>query len=191
MQPEPQEIKITEPPPRLDKFEEVLEELAQHLDLNEDLRSRALDYLPHRRPRMGDRPSTCGAIIFLACIKAGAPRTVLEVASAVGVRPRLLRSRIRLIQRHMGEPKWSIKPELLLPRFCAKLDLPFSVEKKARNLLRRFRSSNPNSKCDSSILAAASLLATFPLLSRSAVQSATGISRTSLANLTSILLKSL
>ena len=178
-------------PLRLDKFKQLLGDLAFELDLNEDLVGRASHYLPHLRRRMGDRQSTCGAIVFLTCLKAGSPRTILEVASAAGVRPRHLRSRIRLVQKHMGEPKWSISPELLLPRLCAKLDLPFSVEKKARLVLRRFKKAHPNSHCDSAVLAASALLATCPNLSRSDVQVATGVSRPSLTNVALALVKSL
>ena len=160
----------------LNKFKEEMEEMGDQLFLNDDIRLRGSFYLPHLRVRMGDRRTTCAAIIFLACYKARAPRSLQEVASVAEMPVKQLRLRVDLIQKHMGERKWWIQPELLLNRFCAKLDLPFSKAEEARKLLRR----RPFSNCDPSVLAGSALLIVCPTLSVSAVQRATGVSHTSL-----------
>ena len=169
-------LPVKTQPPCLDKFKQELEDLSMRLDLAEEVKKRASFYLPHLRGRMGDRRTTCAALVFMASLKAGAPRCLREVAAASGAKPAQLRRRVRLIQRHMDESKWIMEPEHLLPRYCAMLRLPFATEKKARHLLR----NRPTSKKDPSVLAAASLLAVHPTLSPSVIHRFTGVSRTSL-----------
>ena len=165
-------------PPKLTKFREELEELCHRLGLCDDIKKRALLYLPHLRPRMGERLVTCAAIVFLACIKAQAPRSLQEIAAASGTVTPHLRRRIKLIQTHMGEDKWTIKPEHLLSRYCAILELPFAVEKRARRNLR----DKPSGRHDPAVQAASALLSAEPSLCPSLVQRMTGVSRTSLYN---------
>ena len=100
-------------------FKLEIEEFADQLFLNDDIRLRASFYLPHLRARMGDRRTTCAAIVFLACWRASAPRTQQEVASVAEMPIKQLRLRVEFLQKNMGERKYWIKPDLLLNRFCA------------------------------------------------------------------------
>ena len=170
-------------PPSLKPFSEGIEELSERLDLNDEIKKRSCFYLPYLRPRMGERSVTCAAMVFLGCFKAGAPRSLQEVALAAGVTVARLRLRIKLIQDHAGEDGWCIKPELLLPRYCAMLDISFETEKKARQLIRTL----PTSKRDPMVVAASALVAVDSSLSPSRVHRMIGIARTSVYNfLTSV-----
>ena len=164
-------------PPSPKKFCVEIESLCDRLGLVDDLKHRALLYLPHLRPRMGDRTTTCAGLVFLACYKAGAPRSLQEVGLVAGVKPPKLRKRIKLIQSHMGENKWKIDPILLLPRFCAMLDLPFLVEKQARGILRNRIVSNH----DPAVLAAAAINQVCPGLSPTRIALMVGVSRSALS----------
>ena len=168
-------VKIQPPSPK--KFRIEIENICNRLCLVDDLKHRAALYLSHLRPRMGDRATTSAGLVFLACHKAGAPRSLQEVAAVAGVRPPKLRKRIKLIQKHIGEPKWNIDPMLLLPRFCAMLELPFLVERQARGILRNRRASNH----DPAVLAAAAIHQVCPGLSPTRISHMVGVSRSALA----------
>ena len=85
-------------PPSLHKFKEEVEKLSRLLDLNDSLKAQASLYLPYLRPRMGDRGTTCAAVVYLVCRKAGSSKSLNDVASAAGLRPNKIFKRIQLVR---------------------------------------------------------------------------------------------
>ena len=85
-------------PPNLDKFKEEIELLACQLGLSDILKMRISLYLPYLRPRMGDRKTTCAAVILLVCRKAGSSITLRDVASAADLPANKIFKRMHLVR---------------------------------------------------------------------------------------------
>ena len=85
-------------PPNLDKFKEEIELLASRLDLNDNVKMRINLYLPYLRPRMGDRKTTCAAVVLLVCRKAGSSISLRDVASAADLPANKIFKRMHLVR---------------------------------------------------------------------------------------------
>lgn len=96
------EILLEDPrPPSLPKFKEEIEKLSSRLNLSEEVKMQVSLYLPFLRPRLGDRKTTCAAIVLHVCRNAGVPKTLKEISSNAGLDPSKILKRLRLIRKLM------------------------------------------------------------------------------------------
>ena len=136
------------------KLRVQVEDLADRLSLDPSLTKQAAHFLMRyysaevgrtgKSPKSNERLSSAGisasaaALIYLACRQSRVPRTFREVSKAASIKPKFIWRRasniwkaieVKSIERN--------KPTDFLPRFCGRLDLPFAVEKRARELVSK------------------------------------------------------
>ena len=91
-----------------------------------------------KRSSVGVSP-TAAALVYLACRQQRVPRSFRELSHTLRLTTRSVFQRLqkvnRILQQTFGTSMERIKASQFLPRFCAALNLPFAVEKKARKIL--------------------------------------------------------
>jgi len=79
------------------------------------------------------------AVVYAVCRIRSISRTVEEVASAGRASPAELQAAYDALNRTLGLPTGPIDPREYVPRFASELDLPESVARRARELIRTAR----------------------------------------------------
>ena len=88
----------TQPSVDVLKFATEMEMVMSKLELSNDVKMQTSLYLPYLRPRMGDRKTTCAAVVLLVCRKAGQPLSLAELASATDLQPSKIFKRLQLVK---------------------------------------------------------------------------------------------
>ena len=96
--PEPLLSLEPEPPPFPDKFRETIEDLILKLNLNDEVKLRIALNLPYLLPRMGDRKTTCTALVLLLCRRTGVPWSLSDVAALTNIHPAKIFKRAQLLR---------------------------------------------------------------------------------------------
>lgn len=197
-QPPPPPPPVEKPRPSSTYYDRKLAEVelvCERMELDGSLQRSAARFLMQyyravvartgKSPAAGEPVSSAGvtatasALVYLACRESCVPRSYREVAKASGQCARQVFRRYIKIWNEIGKaPAARNKAEQFLPRFCGRLNRPFSVEKRARELAR---ASSVTTAPPS--LAAAAILASDPSLTAKEVAEISGVSKPTLLKL--------
>ena len=82
------------------------------------------------------------AVVYAVARDHGTPRTLDELAEAVGIESREIGRTYRYVARELGLDIMPVDPEDYLPRFASALDLSGAVQARARRLIEDARAAN-------------------------------------------------